>query len=572
MEQRNCENCKIDFQITAEDISFYSQMKVPFPTWCRECRFIRRLMWRNERAYYKRPCGLCQKNIISLYAPENTFPVYCHECYNSDNWDRFEHGMEYDFSQPFFAQYKVLLSKVPRVAMYQYESTKSEYANFIGHTNNAYLSVSVVDHSENIYYSKNITHSTNLYDCLDSLTCENCYENIGCTSNYGCAFAVNSKNCVSSQYVFDCQNCSDCFMSSNLRNKQYCVRNQQLTKEEYVEFLKTVSSDESLKKEFDELTRNSIHRYANNINAVHSKGDNLKNTKDCNYCFSISDGENLTYCHRTPGLKDSMDVNNMMWSARGYEYSSGGAQGSSDLRFCTNMFRGNLDNEYSDHCGTTSHAFGCISVKSAEYCILNKQYSKEQYEELVPQIREHMDQSKYVDSKGRAFGYGEFFPPEFSMFAYNETAAQEYFPKSESEVSDFGVNWKDREKTDYGTLLTVEELKKLDRTDAASVTSKAVQCNGDSTTLCSGAYRILPEELEFYNRFNIPLPEACPNCRYFKRLQRFCNPLTLWKKSCACDMENHDHSGTCPNEFETTYAPDRTEKVYCESCYQKEVL
>jgi hypothetical protein len=236
------------------------------------------------------------------------------------------------------------------------------------------------------------------------------------------------------------------------------------------------------------------------------------------------------------------------------------------------MFRGNLDNEYSDHCGTTSHAFGCISLKSAEYCILNKQYSKEQYEELVPQIREHMDQSKYVDSKGRGFGYGEFFPPEFSMFAYNETAAQEYFPKSESEVSDFGVNWKDREKTDYGTLLTVEELKKLDRTDAASVTSKAVQCNGDSTTLCSGAYRILPEELQFYNRFNIPLPEACPNCRYFKRLQRFCNPLTLWKKSCACDMENHDHSGICPNEFETTYAPDRTEKVYCESCYQKEVL
>lgn len=26
------------------------------------------------------------------------------------------------------------------------------------------------------------------------------------------------------------------------------------------------------------------------------------------------------------------------------------------------------------------------------------------------------------------------------------------------------------------------------------------------------------------------------------------------------------------NEFETSYAPDRTEKIYCESCYLKEVV
>ncbi|MBI5622130.1 DNA-directed RNA polymerase, partial [Candidatus Falkowbacteria bacterium] len=27
----------------------------------------------------------------------------------------------------------------------------------------------------------------------------------------------------------------------------------------------------------------------------------------------------------------------------------------------------------------------------------------------------------------------------------------------------------------------------------------------------------------------------------------------------------------CTNEFETTYAPERPERVYCEECYQKEI-
>jgi hypothetical protein len=34
----------------------------------------------------------------------------------------------------------------------------------------------------------------------------------------------------------------------------------------------------------------------------------------------------------------------------------------------------------------------------------------------------------------------------------------------------------------------------------------------------------------------------------------------------------HDHENRCPNEFETSYAPDRKEIVYCEACYLKEVI
>ena len=39
------------------------------------------------------------------------------------------------------------------------------------------------------------------------------------------------------------------------------------------------------------------------------------------------------------------------------------------------------------------------------------------------------------------------------------------------------------------------------------------------------------------------------------------------------NTSQHFHGdGPCPNEFETTFAPDRPEIVYCESCYNSEVV
>ncbi len=49
------------------------------------------------------------------------------------------------------------------------------------------------------------------------------------------------------------------------------------------------------------------------------------------------------------------------------------------------------DNLLYCYSSVQSHnCFGCVSAKQNEYCILNKQYTKEQYEELVPKIIEHM--------------------------------------------------------------------------------------------------------------------------------------------------------------------------------------
>jgi DNA-directed RNA polymerase subunit RPC12/RpoP len=66
-ETKICQNCKNDFIIEPDDFLFYEKIKVPPPTFCPECRMVRRMIWRNCRSLFKRECGSCGKSIISMY-------------------------------------------------------------------------------------------------------------------------------------------------------------------------------------------------------------------------------------------------------------------------------------------------------------------------------------------------------------------------------------------------------------------------------------------------------------------------------------------------------------------------
>jgi len=228
------------------------------------------------------------------------------------------------------------------------------------------------------------------------------------------------------------------------------------------------------------------------------------------------------------------------------------------MKGCMNIY-------YSDNCVGSSNLFGCVGLKKNSYCILNRQYSKQEYEELVEKIKQHMNDMPYTDAKGRVYKYGEFFPPELSPFAYNETIANEHFPLSKDEAQEQGYKWRDQEKRSYQITLRANDLPQDIRELSDNITDEIIECEDASQSVCgcTTAFRILEKDLEFYRRFNIPLPRLCPNCRYKKRFLRR-NPLKLWHRKCM--------NQGCTNEFETSYSPDRPEIVYCEKCYQQEVV
>jgi hypothetical protein len=214
-----------------------------------------------------------------------------------------------------------------------------------------------------------------------------------------------------------------------------------------------------------------------------------------------------------------------------------------------------------------------VGLKNAQYCILNKQYSKEKYTETVTRLKQSMFDNPYIDSKERKYVYGDFYPFEFSPFGYNETVALDYFPLNRDEAKDLGYPWKEAETKNYSVTKDSSNLPdSIDEVDD-SILNETIACpnQGDQMYQCTTAFKIVPTELQFYRQKKLPLPRYCPNCRHYKRL-KYRNPMHLYARECTCGLPNHNHGEKCQNQFQTTYSPDRPEKVYCESCYQKEVL
>ena len=107
------------------------------------------------------------------------------------------------------------------------------------------------------------------------------------------------------------------------------------------------------------------------------------------------------------------------------------------------------------------------------------------------------------------------------------------------------------------------------------ITSEVIGCahEGKCKEQCTTAFRITESELQFYKSHKLPLPRLCPNCRHYQRVLNR-NPIKLWDRQCMCDKKHSHHEGQCEIEFETSYSPEKQKeyKIYCEQCYQAEVV
>ncbi len=571
-EKRICQNCKTDFIIEPEDFDFYKKIDVPAPTWCPECRMIRRMVWRNGRNLYKRACNAPEhtESILSVYAPEKNLVVYDQSYWWSQKHDPLDQGREYDFSVPFFVQFARLFSETPLPNLSNLNAVESEYVNMTMNSKNCYLVFSST-YNENCSYSEGINHCRDSMDLFASRNNENCYQCVDCLGCFKTIFSEKATNCSDSGFLYDCKNCSNCFGCWNLRNKQYCILNTQYSKEEYAEEITRLNigsyaGTSEFRKIFQKKLEKAIHRFADISHSENVTGDRIESSHNCHYSFEISENADSKYVWQIldKGGSDNYDITVAGKPTLTYEGQGAGAGhgskfilGSGDASYC----------QYAQACiSGCSYLFGCVGLTSKRYCILNKQYTKEEYEELVPKIIAHMNEMPYVDERGRVYKYGEFFPPELSPFGYNETLAQEYFPLTKEEALKKGYRWRDPDEKDYQVTMTNGEIPDDVNSVNESITQEIIQCAqpfDPKLSGCSFAFRIIPEELSFYKRMNLPLPRLCPNCRHYERLSQR-NPLKLWHRTCMKEG--------CTNEFETSYAPDRPEVVYCESCYQKEVV
>ena len=564
-QSKNCQNCKTDFTIESEDFNFYEKIKVPSPTWCPECRLVRRLLSANERVLYKRKCDLTGRDIFSMYPESTPFPVYETEAWYSDKWDPYQYGMEYDFSRSFFDQFLELSKKVPKMSLVkQGFSTNSEYTHRVHNLKNSYMVFRASESRDSLY----IYIADDISDCVDCFNiskCELCYECIDSNKCYNTKFSRDSNECRDSYFLYACRNCSNCVGCVNLINQEYFIFNQRYTKEEYFEKLKelklnTISGVERMEREFSEFIKKYPQKASVSLKSENVSGNwflNCKNVSQSFECRNVKDGK---YLFSIFDAQDCMDY--YQWgngSELIYESPNVGIN-SSRISFSTQCWSGAHDLYYCDSCPSSSYSFGCIGLKKGEYSILNKKYSKDEYEALVPKIIQHMKDMPYADERGNEYRFGEFFPESFSFFAYNETAAIDFFPLTKEEVIKKGYIWKDRERKEYRTTIQSSSLPQTIVEIDDSILNEVIECGEKDSQYSVGAFRITENELSFYRKMDLPIPRVCFDVRHTRRLQKR-PPLRTLKRNCS----------KCETKVETVYDENFSPILYCEKCYQQEV-
>ena len=551
--QKTCLHCRQSFQITDHDLSIIQKASpvigekmfdIPAPTLCPDCRFQRRISFRNERKLYHRKCDLTGKQIISVYAPDGPYKAYEQSAWWSDAYDPLQYGRDVDFNQPFFDQFVELNREVPKLAIQNAKSENSEYTNYSAENKNCYLLVGGLG-AEDCLYSYRVFYSKDIVDCYDLIKCERCYECLESSNCFVCVSCHNCQNCSDVWYSENCTGCKNCFGCANLRNKEYHIFNKKFSPEDYKKIVaglqRKLPADAA--KDIKNLHFSVPHRYAQILQCDDVSGDQLLECQRCFDCYTLKHSQDCSHCIIAAGDHDCVDIN--FGDNCELQYESSNLEKNYRCAFCMLVWY-SKDLFYCMNSFNSKNCFGCTGLKKQEFCILNKQYTEDEYNKLVPKIIDHMKKNKE---------YGQFFPATLSPFAYNETIAQEHFPITEKEAKKHGWPWRNEQPSAENYLGPTPDISVAIDDIADDITKQVLTCS-----ITGKPYRIIPQELKFYREMKLPIPSTCPDQRHAERMARL-NPRKLWNRTCS----------NCKKEIRTTSSPERKEIVYCEDCYLKTV-
>lgn len=511
--QQTCAQCQASFEVTDDDLAFLAEVSpsfngkkelIPSPTLCPLCRTQRRMAWRNHCFVYRNPDASPQHASFSMWTPESPFPAYENSLWFSDNWEPHASAAEIDLSRPFFDQFMEVHNRSPRFALDTVEMENSDFCNNADHCKNCYLCFNA-SQSEDCIACDSIDTCRDCIDCTIMVGCERCADCINCERCYELQSSVTCENCRESYFLLRCRGCRHCIGCVNLRQREYCIFNEQKTPEEFAALAESFSSwagRRSFAEKFDAYTRTQPRPHCILRMVEGCSGNYLIECNDVQESAFVQSAEHLRNCQMLfKSVNHCRDVT--LFGIHAEYCYEGCILGLDAVRthFCVSVWGGTSDMLYCVYCVNCSDCFGCTGLHRKKYCILNRQYTKEEYEELVPRIIEHM----------RSTGeWGEFFPIQASPVPYNHSLAQSYFPLRKQEVLDYGYRWREDEQPDAMHAINVNDLPDHLPTDDRTLVLKSSRSNKP--------FKLTSQEIKRYRQFHVPLPRESYDERIAERL------------------------------------------------------
>lgn len=293
----------------------------------------------------------------------------------------------------FYSEFRKLVFSRPHNAVSSRAVENCNFGDYIYRSKNIYLGYFLSD-DEDCYYVEHLMKSRDCVDCCYLTASELCYECIDCHGLYNCSFLQDCHNCSDCDFCYDCINCKDCFGSFGLRQQQFCIFNKSYPEDEYREKIKELKKNppqktiQIMQPEFDKFPRLYARMLKGGENCF---GDYIYFSKNCYQCFNVRNAEDSCY------VSEIMNP----------EYSSSGCidcDFSTNIQLCYECQTVSMctncnfmehcafcsDSEYCRFCYNCQDCFGCAYLMNKQYCILNRQFTREEYLIAVAKIKEDL--------------------------------------------------------------------------------------------------------------------------------------------------------------------------------------
>jgi len=441
----------------------------------------------------------------SIFPSERITNIITHKQYYDKRDALDEYGIDYDANNNFFKNFESLYKIIPfPPTILIWECENSDFSDQTLGTKDVYLSFVTIKDCEKIAYSistkewsRNVFNSMMVWDNSESI--------------YFSTGAIKSSNIFYSKYVINSYNiyfstnliwCSDCIDCSDLENQKYCIENKQYSKEEYEQRKQEIlKNKEGFLEKYKQITKNYKGKNIASTNTTWVFNIECNDISDAYFNYQIKNGKNLFLVGGKQQWEDMYDC--FLHTPPQKDVYGAFSSGFSDNIYNSMHVARSSNIYYSMNLEACSFCIWCIGLKNKSYCILNKEYSKHQWEVLADKIFSQMDQDGVL---------WEFFPGSFNPFYFNDTMAKMLGNFTKQEVTSEWYMWRDEEvKVDIpetSDIVSTADLRHYQWYDRdgdwkinEAILNKVIKDENGNY------YRIVQMEYDFLQKHSLPLPE-----------------------------------------------------------------
>ncbi len=458
--------------------------------------FVRRVaVYGNLLHLFWAKSAISGKPTLSRFNPQRGLPVVTPDEFWSDQVDNRNFGRAYDFSRPFFEQFFELFQTAYNLPLGNVNVENSDFVNGAADVKDSYLSFVIISSSDCLYCF-NVFRCSDLVDCCFCDGSRYCYASSDLSNCYQCQNCCECEGCQDCFGCWDCRSCTDCFGCFGLERQRFCLFNQQLTEAEYRSKVRAFQLSSLLERKqalatIRQFFAANAHLPKRIVNCENSSGAYLRSCSNMELCFNARDSQDCAYVSAAQGSRDCWRG----FFTRSEMCNTGVFVDSYNCHFSYHPFNSQAIWYSFGMYNSCEDCFGCVGLKKNRYCILNRQYSREDYFEIVPRIVTHMI------STGE---FGEWFPVELAPYSYDEGWTREYFePLGAAEIARRGY-YRRAFAPDSSSRRVCERAAIADRIEdceAEDLEGIAICCERTGQ-----AFSVQLKELEFYKQHSIPVP------------------------------------------------------------------